>query len=82
MKRKIVGIGVCILMLGATILSTTATTENYLGSNMKNSSVRIKVNTEMVDHGKILDQDLDSQGQGYTVLRVWGSFYELSLIHI
>lgn len=77
MKRKIVGICVCMLVLGATVLSTTATTEKYIGSNMKNSYTSIKVNTMMVDHGKILDQNLDSQGQGYTVLRVWGSFYEM-----
>jgi len=30
-----------------------------------------------VEHGVILAQDLDDQGRGYTVLRVWGSFYEM-----
>ncbi len=29
------------------------------------------------DHGEILDQQLDGQGQGYTVLRVWGSYYQM-----
>ncbi|MDY7108518.1 MAG: hypothetical protein SYC29_07755 [Planctomycetota bacterium] len=29
------------------------------------------------EHGEILDQDLNGQGQGYTVLRVWGSHYEM-----
>ncbi|MGE5297068.1 MAG: LamG-like jellyroll fold domain-containing protein [Solirubrobacterales bacterium] len=28
-------------------------------------------------HGKILDQQLDDQGRGYTVMRLWGSYYEM-----
>ena len=29
------------------------------------------------EHGEILDQDLNEYGKGYTVLRVWGSHYEM-----
>ena len=29
------------------------------------------------EHGEILDQDLDEYGKGYTVLRVWGTQYEM-----
>jgi len=29
------------------------------------------------EHGEILDQDLNESGQGYTVLRLWGSHYEM-----
>jgi hypothetical protein len=31
----------------------------------------------VVAHGKILDQQLDNQGRGYTVLRLWGTYYEM-----
>jgi hypothetical protein len=33
--------------------------------------------TSVVAHGKILDQQLDGQGRGYTVVRLWGSYYEM-----
>ena len=33
--------------------------------------------TSVVAHGKILDQQLDGQGRGYTVMRLWGSYYEM-----
>ena len=28
-------------------------------------------------HGLILDQQLDAYGRGYTVIRVWGSYYQM-----
>jgi hypothetical protein len=33
------------------------------------------------DNGEIIAQQLDGQGRGYTVLRIWGSDYEMGFAH-
>jgi len=77
MKKKIVGICICALVIGATVLSVVGTEEKYIVKDVKNGFSTNKLNTIMVEHGVILAQDLDDQGRGYSVLRVWGSFYEM-----
>ena len=32
-------------------------------------------------HGEIIAQELDDEGRGYTVLRLWGSYYEMGYAH-
>ena len=32
-------------------------------------------------NGKIYKQDLDTKGNGYTIMRVWGSYYEMGYAH-
>jgi hypothetical protein len=34
-----------------------------------------------VINGKILDQDLNAGGSGYTVMKVWGTYYEMGYAH-
>lgn len=75
--RKIIGICICMLVLTGTVLSAVGTEEKYGVKDTKNCATTNSIHTIMVEHGKILAQDLDSQGRGYTVMRVWGSNYEM-----
>ncbi len=36
---------------------------------------------QQVSHGVIIDQQLDAHGRGYTVMRLWGTYYEMGQAH-
>ncbi len=76
MKKKILGIFVCMLLI-ATALPAVGTF-NEIKTGESNSLPAInKIDSIRVANGEILDQDLDEMGRGYTVLRIWGSYYEM-----
>ena len=68
MKTKIISIIFCIILISTTI----SVAENInRDTNQENNNLTISSN------GLILDQDLDQNGKGYTVMRLWGSYYEM-----
>jgi len=77
MKKKIFCILFCLLLIIATILPVVGT-KNEL-ANVNNKSKNFINNPSFVasDNGVILDQELDKNNKGYTIIRIGGSNYEM-----
>ncbi len=76
MKNKILGIFVCLLLTLPSISAVGTVKEIVTGESNSFQAIS-KKNLFRIDNGEILDQELDEIGRGYTVLRVWGSYYEM-----
>ncbi len=81
MKAKII----CILLMGllitASVLPAAGTYNefsNELSGSITNNGSNFLASSS---NGKILDQELNEDGQGYTVMQVWGSYYEMGYAH-
>lgn len=75
MKTKIIGILFCILLIAAAIPATGA-----IKGQIKqecNKTILTNIYTSTSQNGIILDQDLDENNRGYTIIRLWGSHYEM-----
>jgi len=77
MKNKILGIFVCMLLIATTVLPVAGNIKERTNGGFNSVKSTICNSKFLVDNGMILDQDLDGEGRGYTVLRVWGSHYEM-----
>jgi hypothetical protein len=60
------------LKLAVLVLSVVAAAPPLISTTTAGGST-----ASVVAHGKILDQQLDDQGRGYTVIRLWGTYYEM-----
>jgi hypothetical protein len=76
MNKKIVGILICMLLIGTSFVVTgNITDEIYQKQNYENEINKIDYKTSQ--NGVILDQALDEDGKGHTVISIWGSYYEM-----
>ena len=76
MKRKIVGIFIMILLIGTTIpVIRTISNEIVIKQNYDNETDNLGYQTSL--NGVILDQVLDENNKGYSVISVWGTHYEM-----
>ncbi len=76
MKKKIIGIIVITLFI-ATSLPVAGIMNGFI--NGKSNPITLTSKTFLVtsENGVILDQELDENNKGYTIIRVWGSDYEM-----
>jgi hypothetical protein len=76
MNKKIVGILVCIMLIGTSFVAIgNVLDEIYIKQNYDNLSDDIDYPTSQ--NGMILDQVLDENNNGYSVISVWGSHYDM-----
>ena len=76
MRKKIIGIFICMLLIGASFVVTgNIADEIYQKQNYENEID--KINYRKSQNGVVLDQALDENRKGYSVISVWGSYYEM-----
>jgi hypothetical protein len=74
--KKIVGIFICMLLIGSSFIAMGNVVDNvYIKQNFDNEIN--KANYKTSQNGIILDQVLDENNRGYTIIRIWGSHYEM-----
>jgi hypothetical protein len=80
MNNKLVGTIVFMLVISTTIQAVGL--NNQSSNDITKSNEIIKNNIlASSSNGKILDQQLNENGQGYTVMQLWGSYYEMGYAH-
>ncbi len=77
MKKKIVGIFVMMLLILTAVLPVVGTMNELIKGESNTISLTSKTVLATAQNGVILDQELDDNNKGYTVIRVWGSNYEM-----
>jgi hypothetical protein len=76
MNKKIVGIFICMLLIGSSFITMGNVVDNvYIKQNFEKEID--KANYKTSQNGMILDQVLDENGKGYSVISIWGSYYEM-----
>ncbi|UCF12235.1 MAG: PKD domain-containing protein [Thermoplasmatales archaeon] len=80
MKKKILGVFVCMLLI-ATALPAVGTIIDVINTENNTFTMINGKEIAIAQNGIILDQDLDVNGQGYTVMHIWGSHYEMGYAH-
>lgn len=75
MQTKILILSIFLLLVIATISVSGIFDEKINDENTSNY-------TKTLDHGIILAQDLDRNNQGYTIIRLWGSYYEMGYAQV
>ena len=77
MKKKMVGIFVMMLLILTAVLPVVGTMNELIKGESNTISLTSKTVLATAQNGVILDQELDDNNKGYTVIRVWGSDYEM-----
>ncbi len=76
MNKKIVGIFMCMLLIESSFIAIGNVVDNvYIKQNFENEID--KTNYKTSQNGVILDQVLDENNKGYTIIHIWGSHYEM-----
>jgi hypothetical protein len=76
MYKKIVGIFI-IMFLTTSLINAVNGTNNFLNEESKTVTLIYKQNFLISQNGVILDQELDENNKGYSIIRIWGSDYEM-----
>ena len=65
------------MLLTANALPAVGTIMDVINAESNTFTIINGKRVAIAENGNILDQDLDEDGQGYTVMHVWGSHYEM-----
>lgn len=75
--KKIICILICMLFIATTVLPVGGRIVDSIIGNNNPNKLNEKTIHAIAENGMILDQDLDNNNKGYSVIRVWGSDYEM-----
>jgi len=76
MRKKIIGIFILMLLI-TSLISAVNGTNIFLNEENQTLTLVHKNIFLTSQNGVILDQELDENNKGYTILRIWGSHYEM-----